>query len=145
VIRIFLITAALGSLLLVCILLERFPVGKDEMFAIAKSRHCSLRFELVNHYYNFFDNCIYSLQPHFDHLMDSERKEVALYFLVYGQLDSSSAFEFSRLINPYHDEIISFLENVSDVRLRDDFLLTSKEISEYRTSVKIFKDVKELR
>jgi hypothetical protein len=113
-------------------------VDLDTIVAIARSRSCDCQA-------GTFDACIFKIQPHFDKLSEPEQNIVALNFVLYGELDAGSRFAFVLLIDPYHDRIIRFLENVKDSELQANFSRTKKEIDDYRRSVDIYSTAREKR
>jgi hypothetical protein len=99
------------------------------MISIARSRSCDCGES------KSFDVCIESIEPHFDKLSSQGQNQVALNFIIYGQLDGGNSLAFIHLINPHHAQIINYLKQVEDLELKNKFGLNEKKIATYRRKV----------
>jgi hypothetical protein len=113
-------------------------VDENTMISIAKYRECNCG-DIT------FDSCIESIEPHFDKLSSQGQNQVALNFIIYGQLDAGSSEAFGRLLNPRHVQITNYLKQVGDVELKNKFRLNEKEVARYRRGVEIYSNSTEQR
>ena len=108
------------------------------MISIARSRSCDcLKEEFIS--------CIKSIEPHFDKLSSQGQNQVALNFIIYGNLDAGSSLAFIHLINPRHGQITNYLKQVTDIELKTKFGLNEKKIIAYRKSTDIYSTITEAR
>lgn len=109
-------------------------VNKQHMIEIARQRDCLHLFPGVE----TFDGCIYRMQPYFDPLPLKDKKEVALNFVIYGNLETGSSIMFAELISPCNPQITKYLQAISDNTLQREYWVWPWQVSEYRKQVKKF-------
>ncbi len=121
--------------------LNRFiSITKQEMIEVSKSHHCPLRLELIyGDDASYYDYCINTFKDSFGRLSSHDKKDVAINFIIYGNLDTSPSEVFLELIQPYKKELISSLENISDSELQNRFAISKSVISDYRKKVAHYK------
>jgi hypothetical protein len=114
-----------------------FPATKQEIIYTARTHHCPLRlnFSYGDDVMTFYDYCIRILKDGFTRLSDSDRKEVVINFIIYGNLDASSSEEFIELIRPYRETIFKSLDNISSAEIQDKFMLSKSAIIDYNNSI----------
>jgi hypothetical protein len=118
------------------------PITKQEMIEIAKSHRCPLRLELIyGDEASYYDYCISTFSDSFGKLPSHDKKDVAINFIVYGNLDTSPSEVFLELIQPYQKELLSSLENISDSELQNRFEISKSVISGYRKKVAHYKNI----
>jgi hypothetical protein len=124
-------------------ILNRFiPITKQEMIEVAKSHHCPLRLELIyGDDASYYDYCISTFDSSFSKLSSYDKTDVAINFIVYGNLDTSPSEVFLELIQPYQKELLSSLENISDSELQNRFEISKSVISGYRKKVAHYKNI----
>jgi hypothetical protein len=114
-----------------------FPATKQEMIYIAQTHHCPLRLNLSygDDVITFYDYCIRILEDGFTALSDSDRKDVVINFIIYGNLDAGSSEEFIELIRPYRETIFKSLDNISNAEIQGKFMLSKSAIVDYNNSI----------
>jgi hypothetical protein len=124
-------------------ILNRFiPITKQEMIEVSKSHHCPLRLELIyGNDASYYDYCISTFSDSFCKLSSHDKKDVAINFIIYGNLDTSPSEVFLELIQPYQKELIGSLENISDSELQNRFAISKSATSDYRKKVAHYKNV----
>lgn len=109
-------------------------VNMQHMIEVARHRDCLHLFPDTT----TFDGCIYRIQPYFDQLPLKEKKEVALNFVIYGNLHAGPSIMFAELISPCNAQIIKYLRDVPNDRLQKDFWVWPWQLSDYRKQVEKF-------
>lgn len=107
-------------------------ISKSKMIKIAREHYCSL---LENYPHDY---CIHLLKPHFARLPLEDKQEVALNFIVFGDLDAGSAVAFTELIESQKCQILNKLKQISDEQLKKQFSINQQGIFEYRRKIKIY-------
>jgi hypothetical protein len=113
------------------------PATKKEMIGIAQTHHCPLRLNLSygDDVVIFHDYCIRILKNGFAELSDSDRKDVVINFIIYGNLDAGSSVEFIELIRPYRGTIFKSLDNMPSTEIKEKFMISESAIIDYNNSV----------
>jgi hypothetical protein len=116
------------------------PITKQEMIEVAKSHHCPLRLQLIyGDEASYYDYCISTFSNSFGRLSSCDKTDVAINFIIYGNLDTSPSEVFLELIQPYKKELLSSLENTSDSDLQNRFAISKPTIDVYRKQVSRYK------
>ncbi len=115
------------------------PVSKQDVIEIAKSRICSVKF-LLKYQQDDFESCISIIDAnYFKGFSLDDKKDIAINFILYSDLQGGRAVIFLDMIAPYKDELIKSLEDISDAELTQQYQISEVAINKYRQTVKQYK------
>jgi hypothetical protein len=86
------------------------------------------------------DYVLFKLIEPFDKISKQERAEVALYTILYCQLDGHSSLMFGQLVGPHTLQIVRDLKQIPDKVLRDRFSVNDKTIQRFRNYLEFMEE-----
>jgi hypothetical protein len=118
------------------------PVTKEEMIEIAKSNRCPIRlnFRYGDDIIRYYDFCINNLKDDFSKLSNSDKADVVISFVLYGNLDAGASESFADLIQPFSKKNFEYLDTIQDKEIRTKFNVSQSEISNYHKKLNHYKN-----
>jgi hypothetical protein len=117
------------------------PIDKQGIINIAKSQSCPIKLSFLHGTeFRYFEECIGIISVnYFRNFSLEDKKEIAVNFIIYANLQGGRSAAFMEMIDPFKEELIISLENISDSELNLKYQISGTEVDKYRQKIKSYK------